>query len=639
MIQIYPYLIQQPGLHQGIKMKTNFEKGGALFVTIVIIMSMVIASAVAMVSWSRKGYKYAVRKTENSRSFYVADSAIKYALNRIIFDSSKSILNLGQISNDFITIANSFIPGNEFQITKFTIVEAMTNGIFSKNIEDIFLLEKMYDIRCQVTNLANNGLGGDYSEISCLLGDLSVSIFQFAMYYQDIELELSPGSTETRIGRVHSNKSMHLTPYGTLKFLDKVTCAEKIYHSGLEGDAYRRLGRNGSIYFKDEDGNYVNMKTNTYDDSSFLDSSDPQWKLKATERWGDTVKTREHGVGTIQLPFTDSLDNTRVLIDHDPMTNEPYEITKQRFENKAALVIAPDGDIYEQTGVLTNAEFTSRTYIDNITNVNWAIATNQFFNKRNMDYWTNDTENGMVYPIDINVGLFNGWVSNQPSSMSFKNPSSERAGILYVEQTNETGHAVRLSNTEELYSLPYGFTLATPNPLYVKGDYNTKIGGSYTTNHPSALLSDAMTILSDYWEDEDNQIWPANVINPNIDPKPFSYCNYACNTKINTAVMTGSAETTGDYRASGCANNLIRYLEYWKYRTFEISGNQTCLWKSKHEFQPYIYQNKYDETLDPWHYYWPSYRRFLYDSNLKSRKPPGFDDFYTYRVLAWKKIH
>jgi len=621
-------------------MKTNFEKGGALLITIVILMSLVLASAVAMVSWSRKDYKYAVRMTENSRAFYVADSAIKYALNRIIFDSSKYVLDLDQISNDFMTIVNSFVPNNEFRVTRFTLAETLTNGIFTKNVEDIFQLEKMYDIRCQITNLPHNGLGGDYAEVSCFLGDLSVSIFQFGMYYQDSILELAPGSTETRIGRIHSNKSMYLTPSGTLKFLDKVTCADGIYHKGFGAYEYRNRNKTGSIYFKDKDGNYVNMKTNS-SRYSFLDSSDPEWKIKSIERWGDTVQTKEHGIGTIQLPFADSLDNTRVLVDHDPMTNEPYEITKQRFENKAALVITPEGDIYEQTGEITNAEFTARTYLDNITNVNWAISTNKFYNRRNMDYWTNDTAKGMVYPMDIDVGLFNGWVSNQPS-LTFKDPSSERAGIMYVEQTNETGHALRLSNAEELYSLPYGFTLATPNPLYVKGDYNTKIGSSYTTNHPSSLLADAMTILSDYWEDKDNTVWPANVINPYRRPNPYSYCNYACSTRINTSVMVGTAETSEDVngtRCSGAANNLIRYLEYWKYRTFEIKGNQSCLWKSKYEWQPYIYPSKSSTSLKPWHYYWPSYRRFLYDSNLQARTPPGFDNFYTYRVLAWKKVH
>ena len=618
-------------------MKTNIEKGGALLATIIVVMAMALASAVAMVSWSQKGYKYAVRKTDNSRAFYVADSAVKYALNRIIYDASRSVLNLEQISNDFATIANSFIPGNEFQITKYTITKTTTNGIFQSSVNSMFLLEKAYDIRCTVTNLANNGLNGNYAEVSCLLGDFSVSLFKFGLYFQDMELELHPGSTETRIGRVHSNKSMYLRPYGKIKFLDKVTCAGGIYHSGFAGDVYRHRG-NGSIYFKDENDAYVNMN----DGSDWLDSTDPMWKLKSLERWDGSVLTKDHGVGAIQLPFEGSLENTRVLIDNDPMTNESYEITKHRFENKAALILTEDGDLYEQTGELTNAEYTTRVYLDNITNLNWAITTNQFYNRRNMDYWTNDTSLGMVYPIDINVGLFNEWVSNQPSSLSFKNSSSDRAGIIYVEQTNQLGKAIRLSNAEELYPLNSGFTLATPNPLYLLGDYNIKIGGTYGTNYPSALLSDAMTILSYNWADEDNDIWPANVINPTRYPKPHSYCNSACDTTINTAVMTGSAETTEDvneYRFSGAANNLIRYLEYWKYRTFEINGNQTCLWKSKYEKQPYIYRSKTDTGLDPWHYYWPSYRVFLYDSKLGTRNPPGFNNFYTYRVLSWKKVH
>ena len=618
-------------------MKRKNEKGTALLAAVIVIMSIVLAGAVAMINWSRNGYKYAVRKTENSRAFYIADSAINYTVNRIIADASKSLLNLSQISNNFINIANSFVPGNEFEITKLTINEVTTNGIFSEQIDDIFLLQKMYDIRCQVTNLSANSQAGSYAEISCLLGDLSVSIFQFGMYYQDIVLELHPGSTETRIGRIHSNKSMYFAPYGTLRFLDKVTCADGIYHGGYAGDKPRRKGT-GSIYFKDDDGVYINMKTNR---NEFLDCYDPEWKLKSEERWGDMVKTREHGVGTIQLPFDGSMDSTRVLIEHDPMTNEVYDVAKMRFQNKAALVITPEGDIYEQRGVVTNAEFTTRVYVDNITNTSWAITTNEFYNRRNMDYWTNDTAVGMVYPLDINIGLFNEWVSNQPS-LTFKDPNSDRAGIIYIEQTNATGHAVRISNGEELYPLPYGFSLATPNPIYVKGDYNTKIGGNYNTNYPSALLSDAMTILSDYWEDEDNQVWPANVINPTVYPKPSFYCNNACDTTINTAVMTGSAITTEDvneYRFSGAANNLIRYLEYWKYRTFEINGNQICLWPSKYEWQHYIYRSKYDTGLDPWHYRWPSYRRFLYDENLKHRSPPGFDNFYTYRVLAWKKVH
>jgi len=635
-------------------MKTKQVKGTTLLATVIVIMSVILSSGVAMISWSRKGYKYTVKKTEDSRMFYIADAGVKYAIRRIINDASESALDLSVISNDFMTIADSYIPGNEFEITKYTIEEIVTNGLYSGDVNEIFILETAYDIRCQVAkptppsespsmpfnngpmNPEENVEAESYSEVSSILGDFSVSIFQFGLYYQDMVLELHSGSEEVQIGgRVHSNKSMYLKSWGDIRFLDTVTCAGGVYYSGYAGNASRTTGR-GSVYIKNGDGEYKDMKTGY---SSALDSNDPDWKVKSLERWDENIKTKDHGIGTIQLPFENSLTNTRVVIDPDPCTNEVYEIAKCRFENKAGLVITESGNLYEQTGDITNGEYTTRTFLDNITNLSWAVTSNEFYNRRNMDYWTNDTELGMVRPIDIDIGLFNGWVSNQ-SSLSFKDPSSPRVGILYIEQTNATGHAVRISNAEELYPLSSGFTLATPNPLYVKGDYNVKIGGTEDTNYPSALLSDAMTVLSDYWDDEDNKIWPWKIIDPRRWPNPTYHCNDACDTTINSAIMTGSAVTGDDeLRTSGWANNLIRYLEYWKYRTFTLRGNQTCLWKSKYEEQPYIFRSKTDTGLDPWHYRWPSYRVFLYDENLQKRSPPGFDRFYTYRLLSWKKIH
>jgi len=620
------------------KIKRKNQQGTAVLATVIVIMSLILASAVGMLSWSRKSYKYAVRKTEDSRMFYIADSGVRYALKRIIKDASESALNLTGISNEFMTISSTLIPGNEFAISKYTITETQTNGIFSDNVDKLFVLEKAYEIRCQVTNIVQNNIHPNYAEVACTLGDFSVSLFQFGLYYQDMELELHPGSTETKIGgKVHSNKSMYLAPYGRIKFLESVTCADGIYHGGFAGDERRRTGT-GSIYFKDENGNFINMKTNSTD---FLDSDDPEWKLKSLERWDGSIQTKDHDIGTIQLPFENSLSNARVLVESDPCTNEPYSVAKHRFENKAGLVLTMDGDVYEQSGEITNAEYTSRVFIDNITNLNWAVSTNEFFNRRNMDYYTNDFEKGMVYPIDIDIELFNAWVFAQPSSLSFKDSSSSRAGILYIEQTNATGHAVRISNAEELYPLPGGFSLATPNPLYVRGDYNIKIGGNYNTNYPSALLSDAMTILSENWIDEDNKVWPEWIIR-NRQSGYYSGLEKACNTTINTAIMTGSAMTTeniNEYRFSGAANNLVRYLENWNYREFKINGNQTCLWPSKYEWQHYIYRSQTDTGLDPWHYRWPSYRTFLYDESLKTRNPPGFDNFYTFCILNWKKIH
>ena len=104
--------------------------------------------------------------------------------------------------------------------------------------------------------------------------------------------------------------------------------------------------------------------------------------------------------------------------------------------------------------------------------------------------------------------------------------------------------------------------------------------------------------------------------------------------------MTGSATPGNDpKRTTGGAHNLIRYLEYWKYRTFTIKGSTACLWTSKQESQPMVFLRTTDTSLRPYHYRWPSYREFFYDEDLQKRNPPGFDNFYTYIILSWKKIH
>ena len=650
-------------------MKTNYEKGGALLVTIVIIMSMVLASAVAMVRWSRNNYKCSVRETENSRAFYIADSGVQYALKRIISDASTSVLDLNEISNNFMSIVNSLVSSNEFQISKFTLVETSTNGVNPFGINEIFILEKLYEVTCQVTNL-NNKVPGNYAEVSCQLGDFSVSLFKFGLYYQNMEMEIYPGSKEMRIGgRTHSNKGIYLGPQNCVRFLGPVTSADGIYHGGIPGKDVGWGTRTGHIYippeevkpgytynYKDVDGDgvkevFFDMRTNKYYywatnkwnrriykkwTADYIDSYDPEWALKAEETWGKNARTVDHDISSIQLPFENSLDDTRVLIDPDPRTNEAYEITKCRFENKAGLVLTPEGDLYEQTGEITNAEYTTRVFIDNITNLNWVITTNQFFNRRNMGYYTNDPNLGVVKPTDIDIEEFSDWLDTQPS-LSFKDSSSDRAGIFYIHRSNTLGRAVRLFNGEELYDTSAGLTIATPNPMYTWGDYNTKINGSSGTNRPALILSDTITALSVDWEDEDNQIWPANVLNPKVHPKPSYYCTPADDTTVNSAIFSGSAEPqANEFQATGGVQNYIRYLEYWGGCKFEANGSIACLWTAEQEWQT---KNSGRNEIKPKYRKFPSYRYFLYDESLDKRPPPGFDNFYTYSILNWKRVH
>jgi hypothetical protein len=74
-------------------------------------------------------------------------------------------------------------------------------------------------------------------------------------------------------------------------------------------------------------------------------------------------------------------------------------------------------------------------------------------------------------------------------------------------KSSSTMPGVRLVNGHTL--LPKGLTIATPNPLYVRGQYNVSTNGATTplptTNTtktlPASLVGDSITVLSTSWND------------------------------------------------------------------------------------------------------------------------------------------
>ncbi|OPY91230.1 MAG: hypothetical protein A4E72_00215 [Syntrophus sp. PtaU1.Bin208] len=136
-------------------------------------------------------------------------------------------------------------------------------------------------------------------------------------------------------------------------------------------------------------------------------------------------------------------------------------------------------------------------------------------------------------------------------------PTGCDSGILYVSSDNITNPSVRLVNGS---SLPTGgLSVATNNPLYIQGDYNTD-------NKAAAVFSDALTVLSNSWNDANS----ASGISSRT----------ASATTVNAAVVTGNVATSGS-NYSGGVENLIRFLENWSGKTFTYGGSLACLWESQ----------------------------------------------------------
>jgi hypothetical protein len=181
-----------------------------------------------------------------------------------------------------------------------------------------------------------------------------------------------------------------------------------------------------------------------------------------------------------------------------------------------------------------------------------------------------------------------------------------------VQRTYSQLPAVRVVNGQQLPS-HWGLSVSTPWPLYVMGDYNiqTNASGSksvLTTNTawtwPSALMGDAITILSSNWVD-----------NGSAYTNGGSGSRNTVNTTINAACFEGivpSITTGGTKHYSGGLENFLRLLENWN-STLCYNGSIVVMF-------PSIYATNYWGTG----YYSVPTRQWGFDANFTSinKMPP-----------------
>ena len=168
-----------------------------------------------------------------------------------------------------------------------------------------------------------------------------------------------------------------------------------------------------------------------------------------------------------------------------------------------------------------------------------------------------------------------------------RNPKSIYVADLRT-QTAATESGVRLVNGQTIPSA--GLTVATPNPLYVKGHFNAYSAHLGTTNTtkaiPASLVADAITILSGNWNDGNSGSTLGS--------------RTASDTTINAAVLTGIVPTGNGYYSGG-AENSIRLLEDWSNKTLTFNGSTVVLFYSQFATAPWgASQDVYNPPIRNW---------------------------------------
>lgn len=377
-----------------------------------------------------------------------------------------------------------------------------------------------------------------------------------------------------------------------------------------------------------------------------MSSLNPNWYDDPLSN--NTVDTTNYPNGSGYEEIVKTVSNSSV---HDPLQVDATSNERLANNSDYRIVVDVNNNVTIYKGTSTTALTTSDPQY---TTIKGALTPNTSID----DVRTGDN----IRLVNVNVGTittaFNaGTITNNTTTAS-------NGLLLYIQDTsygtkvtNVNGYTVtsgtakasttitstaargvRLINGATIPS--GGLTIASPNPVYIQGDYNTgstsstysssaqpasngssayptstatpsPVLSSYTKGS-SAIAADAVNILSNKWTDA------SAIVSISAGSAPA-----ATATTINAAIVAGNVPTTSS-SYSGGIENFPRFLENWSGINFTIYGSLALLYNSSQATGPW------SRTL-----YSPPNRRWFFDSLLQNFNPPGFPIAYNYDRGKW----
>jgi hypothetical protein len=281
--------------------------------------------------------------------------------------------------------------------------------------------------------------------------------------------------------------------------------------------------------------------------------------------------------------------------------------------------------------------------VGTVTNKYFSFVTNvQYYDFREKD---------TVQAVQVDVAKLNVWLTNttgtggnQYNRTSFSHNSHGIRSIYVYNNIPPAASqlpAVRMVNGDQL---PFtrdpngsgkttgGLTVATPQPIYIKGDYNVQtasssVGASALTTdttytYPAALLADSITILSDNWNDTGAAYLAGGSLGSRATPTP---------TTVNAAALEGIVVSTNS-NYSGGVENFLRMEEDWSGVILQYNGSIVVMF-------PSIYATSFwPGTGSGPNVYNPPIRHWGFDYNFTdpSKLPPLTPKVFTMIRAAWK---
>lgn len=483
--------------------------------------------------------------------------------------------------------------------------------------------------------------GGAKAKVDVELKLYQVPIFQFGVFYNG-NLEISPGSNMDVNGPVHTNgialfRAPSVYHWHSLRFQGPVSATGQIYHW---------MGA-GKIKYRNDPTNSVDTtQPNLGTTITAATASDvpPEINRNRNVRWG---------VDSLKLPI-ESSDPRQILM--PGAASDPPGLARQKFANKAS---AASKWINNGTGAGRPSWIKG----------SWANVHRVFWDRR---------EKAWVRYWDFDIAAL---IASGNTDSIFYIADTFNYGIDKGLAHKQTINAFRIINAA---TLPRNMTIATPNPVYIQGDFNSKpqvgcydrtvatppAGGDYCN---AMIASDAITVLSSKWpnykrgnssacrerighldQGSENALWtmdnvsPEPLSGPPSDTFPTSHdCGpYQGDIWVNAALLTGNKAAPlsvlppnnysngvfeGGYE--GGWHNTIRFLENLLLSKVYFRGSFVCMWEA--QSRGLTLTGKVQSTS----YYTPPERNWGFDPRFRSlvNMPPATPYLASAPITTWKE--
>ncbi|MGA8340463.1 MAG: PilX N-terminal domain-containing pilus assembly protein [Candidatus Sulfotelmatobacter sp.] len=185
-----------------------------------------------------------------------------------------------------------------------------------------------------------------------------------------------------------------------------------------------------------------------------------------------------------------------------------------------------------------------------------------------------------------------------------------------------------------------GFTVASENPVYVQGDYNTSSVDPFwgtanatpptqTPHSAAAIIADSVTLLSDQWTDAGSLIYPTTPGNrkPTVDAYYRAAISAGKNIPFPQPTWANAAQDLG---TDGGMHNFLRYLENIGNITLHYNGSLVSMYYA--EYNTGIYKDGPGGDV-----YSPPTRNYFFDVLFlnPANLPPATPEFQDIDSLSY----